>query len=88
MNKKYISDLTIKEYKLYNTLAKLRSQGKNFQNIPPVLQHDVEEITVKPGQSYSKVFCAIEQVCIVTGSKKRSLLFQLLIFRLARKEKS
>ena len=28
MNKKYISDLTIKEYKLYNTLAKLRSEGK------------------------------------------------------------
>ena len=28
MNKKYISDLTLKEYKLYNTLAKLRSQGK------------------------------------------------------------
>ena len=31
MNKKYISDLTIKEYKLYNTLAKLRSQGKITQ---------------------------------------------------------
>ena len=28
MNKKYIADLTLKEYKLYNTLAKLRSQGK------------------------------------------------------------
>ena len=31
MNKKYISDLTIKEYKLYNTLAKLRSEGKITQ---------------------------------------------------------
>ena len=28
MNKKYISDLTLKEYKLYNTLAKLKSEGK------------------------------------------------------------
>ena len=31
MNKKYISDLTIKEYELYNTLAKLRSEGKITQ---------------------------------------------------------
>jgi len=31
MNKKYISDLTLKEYKLYNTLAKLRSEGKITQ---------------------------------------------------------
>ena len=32
MNKKYISDLTIKEYKLYNTLAKLKSEGKITQD--------------------------------------------------------
>ena len=31
MNKKYISDLTLKEYKFYNTLAKLRSEGKITQ---------------------------------------------------------
>ena len=28
MNKKYISDLTLKEYEFYNTLAKLKSEGK------------------------------------------------------------
>ena len=32
MNKKYISDLTIKEYKLYSALAKLRSEGKITQD--------------------------------------------------------
>ena len=31
MNKKYISDLTIKEYELYNTLAKLRREDKITQ---------------------------------------------------------
>ena len=31
MAKKYIADLTLKEYQLYNTLAKLRSQGKITQ---------------------------------------------------------
>ena len=32
MNKKYISDLTLKEYEFYNTIAKLKSQGKITQN--------------------------------------------------------
>ena len=32
MAKKYIADLTIKEYELYNTLAKLRSEGKITQD--------------------------------------------------------
>tara|TARA_Y100001963_G_scaffold123412_1_gene173422 strand:- start:52 stop:186 length:135 start_codon:yes stop_codon:yes gene_type:complete len=31
MNKKYISDLTLKEYKFYSTIAKLRSEGKITQ---------------------------------------------------------
>ena len=31
MTKKYISDLTIKEYKFYSALANLRSEGKITQ---------------------------------------------------------